>query len=62
MTGEAEAIIASGISKGHHIGCTGARQVVSGMHLMQRQDLQQGLFSMCIGGGMGMAMIAKRVG
>lgn len=54
--------VGSGISIGHPIGCTGARQVVSGMHLMQRKNLQHGLFSMCIGGGMGMAMIAERVG
>jgi acetyl-CoA C-acetyltransferase len=54
--------VGSGISIGHPIGCTGARQLVSGMHLMQREDLQRGLFSMCIGGGMGMAMIAERVG
>ena len=55
-------LVGSGISIGHPIGCTGARQVVSGMHLMQRDNLQRGLFSMCIGGGMGMAMIAERVG
>jgi len=54
--------VGSGISIGHPIGCTGARQVVSGMHLMERNNLEKGLFSMCIGGGMGMAMIAERVG
>jgi len=54
--------VGSGISIGHPIGCTGARQVVTGMHMMQRLDKQRGLFSMCIGGGMGMAMIAERVG
>lgn len=54
--------VGSGISIGHPIGCTGARQVVTGMHLMQRKDLQRGVFSMCIGGGMGMAMIAERIG
>ncbi|HBG18870.1 MAG TPA: acetyl-CoA C-acyltransferase, partial [Desulfobulbaceae bacterium] len=43
--------VGSGISIGHPIGCTGARQLVSGMHLMQRDNLQRGLFSMCIGGG-----------
>lgn len=52
----------SGISIGHPIGCTGARQVVTGMHLMQRAGYSNGLFSMCIGGGMGMAMIAERIG
>jgi len=53
--------LGSGISIGHPIGCTGARQVVSGMHQMQRAGLKRGLFSMCIGGGMGMAMIAEQV-
>jgi acetyl-CoA acetyltransferase len=28
---------------------------------MQREGLQRGLFSMCIGGGMGLAMIVERV-
>jgi len=54
--------VGSGISIGHPIGCTGARQVVTGMHQMIENDLNMGLFSMCIGGGMGMAMIAERVG
>jgi acetyl-CoA C-acetyltransferase len=54
--------LGSGISIGHPIGCTGARQVVTGMHYMQRVNLERGLFSMCIGGGMGMAMIAERIG
>lgn len=53
--------LGSGISIGHPIGCTGARQVVTGMHQMQREGFKRGLFSMCIGGGMGMAMIADRV-
>ena len=54
--------LGSGISIGHPIGCTGARQVVTGMHQMQRAGLKRGLFSMCIGGGMGMAMIAEQIG
>ncbi len=54
--------VGSGISIGHPIGCTGARQVVTGMHMMQREGKERGLFSMCIGGGMGMAMIAERIG
>jgi acetyl-CoA C-acetyltransferase len=52
--------LGSGISLGHPIGCTGARQVVTGMYQMRRQNLATGLFTMCIGGGMGMAMIAER--
>jgi acetyl-CoA C-acetyltransferase len=52
--------LGSGISLGHPIGCTGARQMVSGMGLMQRKGYSTGLISMCIGGGMGMAMIVER--
>ncbi|MGD8342705.1 MAG: acetyl-CoA C-acetyltransferase [Desulfobacterales bacterium] len=52
--------LGSGISLGHPIGCTGARQMVTGMNHMQRQDYNTGLFTMCIGGGMGMAMIVER--
>jgi acetyl-CoA C-acetyltransferase len=52
--------LGSGISLGHPIGCTGARQVVTGMYQMQRKGYQTGLFTMCIGGGMGMAMIVER--
>ncbi|MBW2516069.1 MAG: acetyl-CoA C-acetyltransferase [Deltaproteobacteria bacterium] len=52
--------LGSGISLGHPIGCTGARQMVTGMNHMQRRDYHTGLFTMCIGGGMGMAMIVER--
>jgi acetyl-CoA C-acetyltransferase len=52
--------LGSGISLGHPIGCTGARQMVTGMNHMQRQGYNTGLFTMCIGGGMGMAMIVER--
>ena len=52
--------LGSGISLGHPIGCTGARQMVTGMYQMQRKGYQTGLFTMCIGGGMGMAMIVER--
>jgi acetyl-CoA C-acetyltransferase len=52
--------LGSGISIGHPIGCTGARQMVTAIHQMQRQDYATGLISMCIGGGMGMAMLIAR--
>ncbi|MDM8526014.1 acetyl-CoA C-acetyltransferase [Desulfococcaceae bacterium HSG8] len=52
--------LGSGISLGHPIGCTGARQVVTGMNQMKRKNYSTGIFSMCIGGGMGMAMIVER--
>ena len=52
--------LGSGISLGHPIGCTGARQMVTGMNHMQRNGYNTGLLTMCIGGGMGMAMIVER--
>ncbi len=52
--------LGSGISLGHPIGCTGTRQMVTGMNLMKRKGYNTGLITMCIGGGMGMAMIVER--
>jgi acetyl-CoA C-acetyltransferase len=52
--------LGSGISIGHPIGCTGARQMVTAIHQMKRKGYSTGLISMCIGGGMGMAMIIER--
>jgi len=51
----------SGISLGHPIGCTGARQVVTLMHDMAHRGLRYGLVSMCIGGGQGMAAVFGKV-
>ena len=52
--------LGSGISMGHPVGCTGARQMVTAMYQMQRQQHASGLISMCIGGGMGMAMVISK--
>jgi acetyl-CoA C-acetyltransferase len=52
--------LGSGISLGHPIGCTGARQMVTGVHHMKREGLATGMITMCIGGGMGMAMIVEQ--
>ncbi len=49
----------SGISIGHPIGCTGARQTVTILNLMKQGGANTGLVSMCIGGGMGMAMVLE---
>ena len=51
--------VGSGVSLGHPIGCTGARQMVTCLNLMKQNQLNTGLISMCIGGGMGMAMIIE---
>ncbi|MBF0338716.1 MAG: acetyl-CoA C-acetyltransferase [Nitrospirae bacterium] len=52
--------LGSGISLGHPIGCTGARQVVTGMRQMKRKGYKRGIVTMCIGGGMGYAMLMER--
>lgn len=52
--------LGSAISLGHPVGCTGARQMVTLMHQMKRDNFETGLISMCIGGGMGMAMVVRR--
>lgn len=52
--------LGSGISLGHPIGCTGARMVVTSMYQMKRKNFNTGIVTMCIGGGMGMAMILER--
>jgi len=53
--------LGSGISLGHPIGATGARQMVTAIHHMRRKGYGTGLVSMCIGGGMGMAMMVEKV-
>ena len=43
----------SGISIGHPVGCTGSRIVVSLIHELKRRELEKGIASLCVGGGMG---------
>jgi len=50
----------SGIALGHPLGATGARIVVSLLYEMERRDVRLGLATLCIGGGMGMAMALER--
>ena len=50
----------SGIGLGHPVGSTGARIVVTLLHEMARQNKKTGLATLCVGGGMGMAMILER--
>lgn len=52
--------VGSGISLGHPIGCTGARMAVTTMYQMKKNNFATSVVSMCIGGGMGMAMIFER--
>ena len=48
------------IALGHPIGCTGARIVVTLTHEMQRRGSRYGLATLCISGGMGMAMLLEK--
>ncbi|WP_273125720.1 thiolase family protein [Bacillus weihaiensis] len=50
----------SGISLGHPIGCTGSRIVVSLLHELKRQKAKKGLASLCVGGGIGVALFVER--
>jgi acetyl-CoA C-acetyltransferase len=43
----------SGISLGHPVGCTGARQIVDMVHQLRRRDARVGVTTRCVGGGMG---------
>jgi acetyl-CoA C-acetyltransferase len=50
----------SGIGLGHPVGCTGLRIIVSLIYEMTRRNLEVGLATLCVGGGMGMATIVAR--
>ncbi len=48
------------IALGHPIGASGARVLVTLLHEMARRDVSKGLATLCIGGGMGIAMCVER--
>jgi acetyl-CoA C-acetyltransferase len=48
------------IALGHPIGASGARILVSLLHEMEKRDAKKGLATLCIGGGMGTAVIVER--
>ncbi len=49
------------IALGHPIGCSGARVLVTLLHILEDLKLQRGIASLCAGGGMGIAMAIERV-
>ncbi|MFL6637904.1 MAG: acetyl-CoA C-acetyltransferase, partial [Paraburkholderia graminis] len=49
------------IAIGHPIGASGCRILVTLLHEMQKRDAKKGLASLCIGGGMGVALALERV-
>ena len=48
------------IAIGHPIGASGARVLVTLLHELKRRDAKKGLATLCIGGGMGVAMCIER--
>lgn len=48
------------IAIGHPIGASGARVLVTLLHEMAKRDAKKGLATLCIGGGMGVAMAVER--
>ena len=48
------------IAIGHPIGASGARVLVTLLHEMQKRDARKGLATLCIGGGMGIALCLER--
>ncbi len=48
------------IAIGHPVGASGARILVTLLHEMEKQNAQNGLATLCIGGGMGTALVVKR--
>jgi acetyl-CoA C-acetyltransferase len=48
------------ISLGHPIGASGARILVTLLHAMKKRDAKKGLATLCIGGGMGTAIVIER--
>ncbi len=48
------------IALGHPIGASGARVLVTLLHEMQKRNAKKGLTTLCIGGGMGIAMCVER--
>ena len=49
------------IALGHPIGASGARILVTLIHEMQKREVHKGLATLCIGGGMGIAMCIERL-
>ncbi|MBN1308863.1 MAG: acetyl-CoA C-acetyltransferase [Chitinispirillaceae bacterium] len=48
------------IALGHPIGASGARILVTLLYEMKKRDARRGLATLCVGGGMGMAMVVER--
>jgi acetyl-CoA acetyltransferase len=52
--------VGGAIALGHPIGASGCRVLVTLLHEMGRRNARRGLASLCIGGGMGVALAVER--
>lgn len=50
----------SSLSLGHPIGCSGARIVVTLIHILMERNKKRGIASMCIGGGQALSLLIER--
>ena len=50
------------IALGHPVGASGARILTTLIYEMKRRKVKYGIASLCIGGGMGIAVLVKNVG
>jgi acetyl-CoA C-acetyltransferase len=48
------------IALGHPIGCTGVRITTTLLHEMKKRGAQRGLSTLCVSGGMGLALLLER--
>jgi acetyl-CoA C-acetyltransferase len=48
------------IALGHPIGATGARIATTLLHEMKKRDAKKGIATLCVSGGMGMAVLFER--
>jgi acetyl-CoA C-acetyltransferase len=49
------------IALGHPIGCTGTRIAVTLLHEMRKRNTKRGVATLCVSGGMGMALALENV-
>ena len=54
-------VIGGAIALGHPLGCSGVRLLVTLMNVMEQEDTQLGLATMCIGSGQGIATVIERM-
>jgi acetyl-CoA C-acetyltransferase len=49
------------IALGHPIGCTGVRIMTTLLHELKKRNARRGLATLCVSGGMGLAVLVERV-